>query len=161
MYAIMEQAAFDKLLMSEKTVKRVSPVVLTATGLASGDTLTIDLVNTYMRSKGYPQIIVIDSYVKQEARDGSQTTYKPWAEHVAVLSPTPQLGWTWWSDVPQVSDTDALQAYRENVKITRYSELNPMLEVTLAEAYIMPALINRQSLYYINTENTSWNDGNA
>lgn len=161
MYAIMEQAAFDKLLMSEKTVKRVSPVVLTATGLASSDTLTIDLVNTYMRSKGYPQIIVIDSYVKQEARDGSQTTYKPWAEHVAVLSPTPQLGWTWWSDVPQVSDTDALQAYRENVKITRYSELNPMLEVTLAEAYIMPALINRQSLYYINTEKTSWNDGNA
>ena len=47
------------------------------------------------------------------------------------------------------------------MKITRYSELNPMLEVTLAEAYIMPALINRQSLYYINTENTSWNDGNA
>lgn len=161
MYAIMEQAAFDKLLMSEKTVKRVSPVVLTATGLASSDTLTIDLVNTYMRSKGYPQIIVIDSYVKREARDGSQTTYKPWAENVAVLSPTPQLGWTWWSDVPQVSDTDALQAYRENVKITRYSELNPMLEVTLAEAYIMPALINRQSLYYINTENTSWNEGNA
>ena len=161
MYAIMEQAAFDKLLMSEKTVKRVSPVVLTATGLASSDTLTIDLVNTYMRSKGYPQTTVIDSYVKREARDGSQTTYKPWAENVAVLSPTPQLGWTWWSDVPQVSDTDALQAYRENVKITRYSELNPMLEVTLAEAYIMPALINRQSLYYINTENTSWNEGNA
>lgn len=161
MFAIMEQAAFDNLMMSEKTVKRVAPVVLTATGLASSDTLTLDLVNTYMRSKGYPQIVVIDSYVKQEARDGEQTTYKPWAENVVVLSPTPQLGWTWWSDVPQVSDTDALQSYRENVKITRYSELNPMLEVTLAEAYIQPALINRQSLYYINTENTAWNNGNA
>lgn len=161
MYAIMEQAAFDNIMLSEKTVKRVAPIVLTATGLANSDTLTLDQVNTYLRTKGYPQIIVIDSYVKQEARSGKQTTYKPWAENVVVLSPTPQLGWTWWSDVPQVSDTDAMQVYRENVKITRYSELNPMLEVTLAEAYIQPALINRQSLYYINTENAAWNNGNV
>ena len=97
----------------------------------------------------------------QEARDGKQTTYKAWAENVVVLSPTLQLGWTWWSDVPQVEDTAALQAYRDNVKITRFSRLDPMEEVTLAEAYIMPALINRSSLYYINTENSSWNDGNA
>ena len=160
-YAIMEQAAFENLLMSEKTIKRVASVVLSATGLANEDSISLEMVNAYMRSKGYPQIAVIDSYNKQEARDGKQTTYKAWAENVVVLSPTLQLGWTWWSDVPQVEDTAALQAYRDNVKITRFSRLDPMEEVTLAEAYIMPALINRSSLYYINTENPSWNDGNA
>lgn len=159
MYAIMEQAAFDNLVLFDKTVKRVAPIVLNATGLASSDTLSLEQINTYLRSKGYPQIIVLDSYAKHEDRGGNQDVYKPWAENVVVLSPTPQLGWTWWSDVPQVSDTDAMQVYREHIKITRYSELNPMQEVTLAEAYIMPALTNRASLYYINTENTSWNNG--
>lgn len=160
-YAIMEQAAFENLMMSEKTIKKVASVVLSATGLANEDSISLEMVNAYMRSKGYPQIVVIDSYNKQEARDGKQTTYKAWAENVVVLSPSLQLGWTWWSDVPQVDDTAALQAYRDNVKITRFSRLDPMEEVTVAEAYIMPALINRSSLYYINTENSTWNDGNA
>lgn len=160
-YAIMDQVAFEKMLMSEKTIKRVASVVLSATGLANEDSISLEMVNAYMRTKGYPQIAVIDSYVNQESRDGKQTTYKPWAENVVVLSPTLQLGWTWWSDVPMVEDTAALQAYRDNVKVTRFSRLDPMEEVTLAEAYIMPALINRSSLYYINTENSAWNNGNA
>ena len=160
-YAIMEQEAFENLMRSEKTIKKVASVVLSATGLANEDSISLEMVNAYMRSKGYPQIAVIDSYNKQEARDGKQTTYKAWAENVVVLSPSLQLGWTWWSDVPQVDDTAALQAYRDNVKITRFSRLDPMEEVTVAEAYIMPALINRSSLYYINTENSTWNDGNA
>lgn len=160
-YAIMDQVAFERLLMSEKTIKRVASVVLSATGLANEDSISLEMVNSYMRTKGYPQIAVLDSYVNQESRDGNQTVYKPWAENVVVLSPTLQLGWTWWSDVPMVEDTAALQAYRDNVKITRFSRLDPMEEVTLAEAYIMPALINRASLYYINTENSAWNNGNA
>ena len=36
-----------------------------------------------------------------------------------------------------------------------------MLEVTMAEAYVQPALINRQSLVFINTMNENWNDGEA
>jgi hypothetical protein len=46
-------------------------------------------------------------------------------------------------------------------KLTRYSDMNPMREVTLAEAYIQPALDNRASLVYINTAKTTWNNGSA
>ena len=56
---------------------------------------------------------------------------------------------------------DALQAYGAYYKVTRYSDVNPMSETTLAEAYVQPALSNRGSLVYLNTMNTTWNDGEA
>jgi hypothetical protein len=43
--------------------------------------------------------------------------------------------------------------------MTRYSDLNPMLEVTMAEAYVQPALINRKSLVFLNTTAENWNNG--
>lgn len=63
--------------------------------------------------------------------------------------------------MPLVENTEALQVYGSFYKLTRYSDVNPMLEVTMAEAYVQPALINRQSLVFINTMNENWNDGEA
>jgi hypothetical protein len=60
-----------------------------------------------------------------------------------------------------VAETAALQAQAKYYKITRYSELNPMLEVTMAEAYVQAGLINRRSLVFMNTANTKWANGEA
>lgn len=159
MYCILENKAFKHVLLCKSVLQKVAPAILLATGLANQDNVTLQMVNNYMQSQGYPQFVVIDTYTKTELRDGTQITEKPWKENVAVLSPTIQLGWTYWSDVPRVENTDALQVYSNHKKFTRYSELNPMLEVTMAESYMFPALINRRSLVYINTENTTWGDG--
>ena len=71
----------------------------------------------------------------------------------------PQLGWTYYKPVPNVPNTEALQQQASYYKMTRYSDLNPMLEVTMAEAYVQPGLINRASLVFINTTNANWNSG--
>ena len=53
-----------------------------------------------------------------------------------------------------------MQAYGPFYKVTRYSQLNPMLEVTLAEAYIQCVLINRSTVNFLNTQYVStWNGG--
>lgn len=161
MWAIMEQSAFDLLVAQAATGKRVASVVLNVAGLASTEVLGIENVNAYMRQKGYPQILVIDSYATIEAKDGTQTTIKPWNENVVVLAPTPQLGWTYYKPVPMVPETEALQTQGAYSKITVYSELNPMKEITMGEAYVQAGLMNRASLVFMNCKKTTWNDGSA
>ena len=104
-------------------------------------------------------IAVIDSYVTIERKNGDLETIKPWNENAVVLAPTTQLGWTYYKPVPMVRDTDAYQVQGSYYKMTRYSELNPMQEVTMAEAYVQPALINRASLVFMNITKTNWNGG--
>lgn len=157
-YAIMEQQAFDNLCAQEKVWKRLFPAAVYS-GTVTGDMITLEAINSYMSRKGWPQIIVIDTYATIEHKDGSHETIKPWAENVVVLSPVQQLGWTYYKPVPMVQNTAALQVQGAYAKTTVYSEENPMLEVTLAEAYVQPALTNRGSLVFINTEYATWNSG--
>lgn len=157
-YAIMEAQAFENLCAQEKVWKRLYPSAY-AQNVVTADMVTLDIVNSYMSRKGWPQIIVIDAYAKIQHKDNSEETIKPWAENVVVLSPSSQLGWTYYKPVPMLQNTDALQVQGAYAKTTVYSEENPMLEVTLAEAYVQPALINRSSLVFINTEKEEWNGG--
>lgn len=159
LYAIIEKAKFDELCAQKSTARKLFPRYDQA--LVTADMVSIDTINSYMRGKGYPQLLVLDTYATIEHKDGTHETIKPWNENVVVLSPSTQLGWTYYKPVPNVANTDALQTQASYYKMTRYSDLNPMLEVTMAEAYIQPALINRASLVFINTANTTWNNGEA
>ena len=157
-YAIMEKSAFDLLCAQKSTAFALYPQVSNLS-LVTSDMITLDTINARQRRMGYPQIVVIDSYVTIESKSGAMNTIKPWNENVVVLSPTVQLGWTYYKPVPMVRDTDAYQVQGSYYKMTRYSELNPMQEVTMAEAYVQPALINRASLVFINMTNTKLNGG--
>lgn len=159
MVAIMEQAAFEALILQTKTLNRLASI--TAGGVVQATDVTLDKVNSYMVSKGYPKIYVLESYATIQDKNGKETTIKPWHEHVVTLAPTLQLGWTYYKPVPMVPNTEALQAYGKYYKTTVYSELNPMHEVTMAEGYIQPALINRRSLVFININKTTWSNGAA
>ena len=154
MYAIIEKAKFEQLIGQKKTLARLFPTANQS--LVTADMVNITNLNAYMKGKGYPQFLVLDSYATIEHKDGSQETIKPWAENVVTLSPTPQLGWTYYKTIPNVEGTSAIQTQGAFYKMTRYSELNPMKEVTMAEAYVQPALINRASLVFINTDKTTW-----
>lgn len=161
-YAFMEKAKFQELIAQKKTAKRLYPQVNDLT-MVTADMITLEKINAYNASptRGYPQIIVLDTYVSIEHKDGSKETIKPWNVNVVTLSPTVQLGWTYYKNVPIVKNTAALQVYGGFFKVTRYSEVNPQSETTLAEAYVQPALINRKSLVFLNTANQKWADGES
>ena len=161
-YAFMEKAKFQELIAQKKTAKRLYPQVNDLT-MVTADMITLEKINAYNASptRGYPQIIVLDTYVSIEHKDGSKETIKPWNVNVVTLSPTVQLGWTYYKNVPMVNNTAAMQVYGGFFKVTRYSEVNPQSETTLAEAYVQPALINRKSLVFLNTANQKWADGES
>lgn len=157
-FAIMEQAKFVELTQQEATAKRLYPQAKDLT-LVTADMITLEAINSYMAKLGYPQILVIDTYVTIEKKNGETDTIKPWNVNVVTLSPTVQLGWTYYKPVPLVKNTEALQVQGSYYKLTVYSENNPTKEVTLAEAYVQAALINRASLVFLNTAKTTWNNG--
>lgn len=159
-YIFMEQQAFDNLCAQTKTAKRLfTASALKNEMIFTAERVNLETINSYLSGKTMPKIAILDTWVTIQDKNGKETTVKPWAENVVVLSLTAQLGWTWYKTVPRVANTEALQAYGPFYKTTRYSELNPMLEVTMAEAYVQPALINRSSMMFLNTENTVWANG--
>lgn len=153
----MEKAKFEELINQKSVARRLFPRY--DQNLVTADMINLSSVNSYMNGKGYPQFLVLDTYATIEHKDGSQDTIKPWNVNSVVLSPVPQLGWTYYKPVPNVQNTEALQQQASYYKMTRYSDLNPMLEVTMAEAYVQPGLINRASLVFINTTSETWNEG--
>lgn len=156
-YAILEKAKFEEVLKQKKTASRLFPRC--EQSLVTADMITLDAVNKYMAGKGWPQFLVLDSYATVEDKKGEQQTVKPWNVNVVTLSPEPRLGYTYWKPVPMVKNTEALQVQGKYYKLTRYSEVNPMLETTMAEAYVQAALSNRRSLVFLNTTDSTWNDG--
>ncbi len=161
-YAIMEQAAFEHLCAQKATMQKLSGYnALTGKSMIlTQNSVTLEAVNAFMRSQGYPTIVVIETEAGIEDKEGNVTTIKPWAENVVTLAPSIQLGWTYWKTVPMVRNTEALQSYGSFYKVTRYSQVNPMLEVTLAEGYVQCVLINRSTVNFLNTEYvTNWNGG--
>lgn len=156
-FVYMEQTAFDWLCGQTATANKLYPTA--QSGVVTSDMITIDAINAYLSRKSAPKIYVLDTNVAVEHKDGSIETIKPWEENLVVMSPVKELGYTYYKPVPMVEGTDAVQVQNDYFKMTRYSEVNPMLEVTMSEAYIQPALANRNSLCYMNVAKTSWADG--
>ncbi|MDD4032409.1 MAG: major capsid protein [Bacteroidales bacterium] len=160
-YAFMEEAGFSHLISQDKTKTRCASLLVSALNMEGNSILTLDVVNSYMNKHGFPQIVVFNSEATIEDKEGNEVDVKPWFEHIVVLSPVPRLGYSYYKPVPMVKDTAAMQVRGSYYKLTRYSDVNPMQEVTLTEAYIQPALDNRASLVFINTAKTTWNNGSA
>lgn len=158
-YAIMEKTKFDQIVAQKSVARRLFPRADQT--LITADMISLQSINTYMLGKGWPTLLVLDSFATVEHKDGSRETVKPWNENVCVLSPEPRLGYTYYKPVPMVKNTEALQVQGKYYKMTRYSEVNPLKEVTMTEAYVQPALSNRKSLVYMNTTDNKWNDGKA
>lgn len=160
MYAIIEKSAFELLLKQKSTARRLFPRFDQA--LVTADMLNVTSINSYMAGKGWPQFLIIDSYASVQDDKGKETTHKPWNPNVVTLSPEPRLGYTYYKPVPTTDGTAAIQAQGKYYLLTRYSEVNPKKEVTMAEAYVQPALTNRRSLVFINVANaTKFNEGAA
>lgn len=161
-FAYMEKAKFQDLCAQKATARRLFPQV-NDLSVISAEMINLTTINAYMAraDHNYPQIMVIDTYVTIQHKDGTEETIKPWNANVVTLSPTIQLGWTWYKPVPMVQNTEALQTYGSYYKVTRYSDVNPMSETTMAEAYVQPAPIHRNSLVLLNTASKTWNNGEA
>jgi len=156
-FAYMDKSAWLALRAQEATATRLFP---NAKNIAIyAQMVTLEAVNAYLAQNGYPEIRYTDSYARVEDKKGNKKVIKPWNENVVTLCPEVNLGHTYYKPVPNVPNVGALQTQGNYYKLTQYSDVNPMVEVTMAEAYIQPVLENKRSTVFININNTTWNNG--
>ncbi|MBO6117372.1 MAG: hypothetical protein J6P44_02390 [Bacteroidales bacterium] len=158
-YAFITKRMLANLLNQKATKERLAADLTILTGRAKYQNFTLADLNAYMEKFGYPQFEVINRFVNAEQPNGDSYIYQPWKNNVVTLGPTLQLGRTYYTTVPQVPNVEAQQTYGSFYKITRYGKVDPMLDRTLAEAYVQPALSNRKNLFMLNTANTQWSEG--
>lgn len=159
-YAIMEKKAFRQLCAQEKTAKRLFPASKVLDVFSTG-MVDLTAINNYMDGKGYPHILVIDSWVGFEDLEGHVTRIKPWNENVVTLAPTTQLGYTYWKrkHIEEAEDKVSIESQGEFYNVTIIGERNPDKVTTSAEAYAQVGLINRRSTVFMNTTKSEWNEG--
>ena len=109
-----------------------------------------------MKANGITNANIVTDYITDGSGEVGRlqvaTTNKAKADYTLLTFNSGDL-------MPMVKNTEAMQEQGPFYKLTCYSDLNPMLEVTMAEAYIQPVLVNRRSTVFLNINATTWNKG--
>ena len=155
-YMLMDQDTFDVMVLQDSVIKFCATWVLSATSLAQAPTLA--QVNAALAAQNLPTIKIIDSYVTIELEDGSRTTACPWQTGVVTFLPDLVPGNTYYSTLADelVQGSAAYKVKRGPVLLKKYSEENPVKEVTIGMANAFPVWATAQHSYLMYTAETTW-----
>lgn len=160
-FAFMNVDTFAKVAEQTEVYKRCATLIQNITDTNDAPDLTA--VNAYLKKKNETykglQIILIDQDITLELADGSQITKNPFEDDVILFSESKVLGNTFWKkpiDAKKKAGDVAEKVMHGHTLIKKFSEEEPVKEVTIGTANLFPAwnLSGRSVLMQINS--TSW-----
>ena len=161
-YAIMSDTAYDLLISSQEA----KDLVANGIGLLVTDQTRVpvpssEVFNEAFRKETKLTIIVIDKVLHYQ-KNGVSTPFEPFAANTVVLTPTLNLGRLVYGTLPEVNTlknnpkTPINHEVVDNmILLKRYSETNPLVEITSAEAICMPVIDNVEHIYHLTTDGAS------
>ena len=161
-FAFMNVDTFNKVANQTEVYKRCATLIQNVTDTA--DAPDLKTVNAYLAKKNelYKglQIIVIDQDITLELADNSRITKNPFEDDVILLQESKVLGNTWWKrpiDAAKKPGDVAEKVMHGHTLIKKFSEEEPVKEVTIGTANLFPAwnLAGRSVL--MQTNSTTWN----
>lgn len=161
-FAFMNVDTFVKFASQTEVKKLCSSYVQNIAG--TDDAPDVATVNGYLNKKREQfrglQIIVIDQDITIELADGSRITENPFENDVILFSESKVLGNTYWKkpiDAKSMDGSVATKVMHGHTLVKKYSEEEPVKEVTLGISNLFPAwnLAGRSLLMQTNA--TSWN----
>lgn len=139
--AVMDLATFNQLAVSEKVIKFTASFAQNALGLAQ--TPTLAQINSAMTAQNLPTIEIWESYVNDEAKDGTLTAKSGWILGNIHLSGTETFGNTQYTISPEASmdlnETSKLTT-NEFILVSTIAKAAPMSVLTKAAAFATPVL---------------------
>lgn len=159
-FAFMNSTTLAKLVEQDETVKCCASFANNALGISQIP--SIQDVNNYLlrqvKFKGL-QIIEIDQEITIELPNGTRTTVNPFEDDVVLFSESKVLGKTYYKKPIDMNMTNsvALKAMNGHTMIKKFSEEEPVKEVTQGIANLFPAwnLAGRSVLMQTNA--AAWN----
>lgn len=158
-YAFMNVDTFASFTACDEVVKLCASYAANALQIAQAPSLA--QVNAAFANISYLyglQIIVIDQEITIEKADGTRVTANPFADEVVLFTDTKVFGATYWKKPADmnVQGSVALRALRGHTCIKKYSEEEPIAEITVGIANAFPAWTNSSRAYFLDTTHSSW-----
>lgn len=139
--AVMDLATFNQLAASEKVVKFTASFAQNALGLAQ--TPTLAQVNSALLAQNLPVIDIWESYVNDEAEDGTLTSKSGWILGNIHLSGTAGFGNTQYAISPEASmnlNETSKVTTNEFILVSTIGKAAPTRVLTKGTAFATPVL---------------------
>lgn len=158
-YAFMNVDTFASFAACDEVVKLCASYAANALQIAQSPSL--EQVNTALSNIAYLyglQVVVIDQEITIEKADGTRTTANPFAGDVVTFTDTKVFGATYWKKPADmnVQGSVALRALNGHTCIKKYSEEEPLAEITVGLANAFPAWTSSSRAYFLDTTHSSW-----
>lgn len=150
-YMFMDKTAFDNLVATEKFQKFCATYVANALNLQALPDL--DTANAALTRQNLPTIIIWDSFVTIEGKDGTQSSESGWEEGMVAFSETDTLGDTQYTMSADefVNVGKATKTKSDIVLVKMWGEEDPITVITKGVAYATPVLNNAKNIHILNT----------
>lgn len=158
-FAFMSLDTFATFTETEEVIKLCASFANNALGISQ--TPSLEQVNTTLRGLSYLkglQIVVIDQDITLELPNGNRTTGNPFAENVVSFHEAKVMGNTYWKKPADfnLKGTAAIKALNGHTCIKKYSNEEPIEEVTIGLANAFPAWVSSGRSFLMSTDASTW-----
>jgi hypothetical protein len=159
-FAFMNLDTFATFAETQEVIKLCASFANNALGLSQ--TPSLEQINTTLRGLAYLkglQIALIDQDITLELPNGDRHTGNPFADNVVLFTETKVLGQTYWKKPADfnLQGTAAIKALNGHTCIKKYSNEEPIEEVTVGLANAFPAWLSSGRSYLMATNSGTWN----
>jgi len=158
-YMFMNSDTLALFAQQEETIKTCASYLSNLAAMAQAPDL--DAINQTLAKKiafkGI-QIIEVDQEITIEKADGTRTTTNPFANNVILFSESKVLGTTMWKKPIDMNLTGspAIKVMNGHTLIKKYSEEDPVKEVTSGIANLFPVWNLSDRSLLMNVDATTW-----
>lgn len=155
----MNTTTFANFAQTDEVVKLCAGYAQNALSIAQ--TPDIATINATLLRTPYMygiQLSLIDQDITIEGRDGTRTTANPFADNVILLTEEGALGRTYYVEPVdlRLQGSAALKVMNGHTLIKKYSEENPIKEITQGIANAFPAWNNSHRVMLMDTTHNTW-----
>jgi len=150
-YAFMDQATFDNMVACTKFQKFVAGYIANALQLVNEPSL--EQANAALRNRALPQVVIWESDVTIEGKDGSQTIDSGWEPGRVCFTATERIGavqYTLSAD-EFVEQTQAQKTKSGIVLVKTWAQEDPITVITKGVAYATPVLGSYSGTFLLST----------
>jgi len=155
-HGFMNLRTFYQIATCDQIVKSCASFVQNLTG--ASQTPDLAAVNSMLARQAWcngVRFTVIDRDIARELADGTETVGNPFADDRIVFSEKEILGSTQY-DILREDSPVAMRAERAHTVVKKYATPEPLTEVTLAEADVLPVFDTAYRNVYARTDATDW-----
>jgi hypothetical protein len=121
-------------------------------------TPTFEQVNEMLEKRGLPQIVIIDQNLTFESEDHVQTTVAAWTTNYVTFIPDLAVGNMMFGPIAEETNPpkQVVQAKRDRILVSKFSEVNPVTEWTKGETNAFPDYNRIDECVSMKITGTTW-----